>query len=258
MKQWDPSFYNSSSNLQYDVALSIIHAERIPTDAKILDVGCGSGKITHYLSQLTPSGDVKVIDLEEKMVAYAKAHNPSANSCYENIDVTHFTECSTYDYVFSFWTLSWIPPEKQADALRAISKSLKDNGVAILMYPLKHNIYAYVEILLSDEKWRHLQSTTKIKMRPFISCNDYKAILEKEIHTENHIEEKTILYPFTSIESFKKSITTWLTVIDELSSEKKEIFLNELVSRYMLGEGLKIPAMEISYLDIRIIGHNQD
>ena len=78
MKQWDPSFYNSSSNLQYDVALSIIHAERIPTDAKILDVGCGSGKITHYLSQLTPSGDVKGIDLDEKMVAYAKAHNASA------------------------------------------------------------------------------------------------------------------------------------------------------------------------------------
>lgn len=51
----------------------------IQKNAKILEIGCGPGNITHYLLKIRPDFNIIGIDVAPKMVELAKKNNPTAN-----------------------------------------------------------------------------------------------------------------------------------------------------------------------------------
>ena len=62
-------------NATYDIFCTSI---TMP-DAKILEIGCGPGNVTKYISGKCPQWDVLAIDAAENMVELAKQNNPSSN-----------------------------------------------------------------------------------------------------------------------------------------------------------------------------------
>ena len=71
---WDAATYDRSSQPQQAWATEVL--ERlvgIAPDATVLDVGCGTGRVTEALLAYAPRGRVLAIDASEEMVALARA-----------------------------------------------------------------------------------------------------------------------------------------------------------------------------------------
>lgn len=94
----------------------------------ILEIGCGPGNITKYLSAKRPDFYIEAIDVAPNMVELAKANNPTA----------HFTvmDCremgrlaSTYDAIIAGFCLPYLSKEDSAQLLRHCAGLLTKGGI---------------------------------------------------------------------------------------------------------------------------------
>ena len=95
-------------------------------DAKILDVGCGTGyPIAAYLSGC--GFHVTGIDISEKMIEKAKAQN-LPNTAFAVCDFLDFRADEPYDAIIAFDSIWHIAHEKQADIYSMAASLLKAGG----------------------------------------------------------------------------------------------------------------------------------
>jgi trans-aconitate 2-methyltransferase len=70
---WDARTYDQSSQPQQAWAADVLaRLQGIAPDATVLDVGCGTGRVTEALFALVPQGRVLAMDASEDMVALAR------------------------------------------------------------------------------------------------------------------------------------------------------------------------------------------
>jgi trans-aconitate 2-methyltransferase len=70
---WDARTYDRSSQPQQAWASEVLaRLDGIAGDATILDVGCGTGRVTELLLTLVPHGRVLAVDASDDMVALAR------------------------------------------------------------------------------------------------------------------------------------------------------------------------------------------
>jgi|TARA_B100002003_G_scaffold235156_1_gene249783 2-polyprenyl-3-methyl-5-hydroxy-6-metoxy-1,4-benzoquinol methylase len=105
-------------------------------NAKVLDVGCASGRESFYLA--SKGYDVKGVDYSKPMIEYAKKRvGKRKKISFDNVDVRYLKELGEYDYVISlFSVLSFIP--KFSDRRKSVVNmvnSLKPGGKLILDLP---------------------------------------------------------------------------------------------------------------------------
>src|SRR5919108_3482689 len=71
---WDARTYDDSSEPQQSWATDVLaRLEGIAPDATVLDVGCGTGRVTEALTALVPRGRVLALDASADMVALARS-----------------------------------------------------------------------------------------------------------------------------------------------------------------------------------------
>jgi trans-aconitate 2-methyltransferase len=70
---WDARTYDRSSEPQQSWAADVLaRLDGIAPDARVLDVGCGTGRVTELLLELVPRGRVLAVDASDEMVALAR------------------------------------------------------------------------------------------------------------------------------------------------------------------------------------------
>jgi trans-aconitate 2-methyltransferase len=71
---WDARTYDQTNEPQRAWASEVLRRlEGLPQDAVVLDVGCGTGRVTEALAALVPRGRVLAMDASPDMVALARA-----------------------------------------------------------------------------------------------------------------------------------------------------------------------------------------
>ena len=71
---WDARTYDATSAPQQQWAADVLgRLEGIAPDATILDVGCGTGRVTEQLLALAPRGRLLALDASAEMVELARA-----------------------------------------------------------------------------------------------------------------------------------------------------------------------------------------
>jgi trans-aconitate 2-methyltransferase len=140
--EWNAAEYARLSGLQAAMAEEVLALlrGRLRGDERVLDVGCGNGKVTREIAALVPRGSVVGVDASAKMVDFAKAASAdatavvatAANLSFEVMDARRLTFRDEFDLVVSFNALHWIAEEEQEFALRGIYAALKPDGVAQL------------------------------------------------------------------------------------------------------------------------------
>ena len=94
----------------------------LPAGAKVLDVGCGTGESTRFLSQFYPGIEVEGMDLSAGMLAVAKTMDTQSN--YFEGDVCSIPrENETYDLVITAFTFRNFPEREKSlqEMLRVLS-----------------------------------------------------------------------------------------------------------------------------------------
>jgi trans-aconitate methyltransferase len=135
MAEWDASEYNRQSSLQAALAEEQLNRLTLEGAERVLDVGCGDGKITAEIAARVPRGSVLGVDPSQNMIAFATGHFGPAtrpNLRFEVADVRRLTYREEFDRAVSFNALHWVP--EQGAALRSIRTALVAAGQALLRF----------------------------------------------------------------------------------------------------------------------------
>ena len=121
---WDAGTYDVSSEPQQAWASEVLaRAAGIAPDATVLDVGCGTGRVTEALVRLVPQGRVLALDASEDMVTLARRRLGDRAHVWCQ-DVLELELDEPVDAVFSTAALHWVTDHgrlwaRLARALRA-------------------------------------------------------------------------------------------------------------------------------------------
>jgi trans-aconitate 2-methyltransferase len=105
---WDARTYDQSSQPQQAWASEVLaRLEGIARDATVLDVGCGTGRVTEALLALVPRGRVLAMDASQDMVALARRRLGDRAEVWCQ-DVLDLDLDEPVDAIVSTATLHWV------------------------------------------------------------------------------------------------------------------------------------------------------
>jgi trans-aconitate 2-methyltransferase len=105
---WDAGTYDRSSEPQQAWAADVLkRLEPLARDATVLDVGCGTGRVTEALVALVPEGRVLALDASEDMVALAQRRLGDRAEVWCQ-DVLELDLDAAVDVVVSTAALHWV------------------------------------------------------------------------------------------------------------------------------------------------------
>jgi trans-aconitate 2-methyltransferase len=108
-KEWDASAYHTLSEPQFGWGLRVLERVSLGGTERVLDAGCGSGRVTAVLASRLAGGRVVGCDLSENMTrAAAKSLGSAAAAAVVCADLSMLPFRGVFDLVFSTATFHWI------------------------------------------------------------------------------------------------------------------------------------------------------
>src|SRR6476620_11808604 len=114
--EWNAAGYARISSLQEVMAHEALALLSLRGDERVLDVGCGQGRITAQIAARVTQGGVVGIDPSRSMIDYATAHFAAAaesNLRFAVADARALAFDNEFDLVVSFNALHWIPEQDE-------------------------------------------------------------------------------------------------------------------------------------------------
>ncbi len=107
---WDARTYDRASGPQQEWALAVLDrvAGRVPPGATVLDVGCGTGRVTEAVLDLVPGGRVLAVDASQAMVDLATERLAGRARVWRQ-DVLELVLDEPVDVIVSTATFHWVP-----------------------------------------------------------------------------------------------------------------------------------------------------
>jgi trans-aconitate 2-methyltransferase len=133
MTEWDAVGYARRSGLQGAMADEVFALLDLKGSERVLDIGCGDGRITAEIAARVPRGSVVGVDRSHDMISFASRHfRPEVrpNVRFEVADAGSLPFREEFDLVVSFNALHWLP--EQDTALRSIRAAMRFDGLAQL------------------------------------------------------------------------------------------------------------------------------
>lgn len=230
----NPTEYKRHSQLQYDFAHSMLKSTGIKETDKILDIGCGDGKITADIARMVPSGQVIGTDISSQMIHYAtREHTPatSGNLGFMIMDAETNVFRSQFNLVVSFCCLHWV--KNQLSALKGIKAALVENGKAVLLVPLRHEeLYTAIESVVESEEWRHY-FTGFNNPHVFFTKEKYSTLLDQAGLAPSLLEENTMSYSFRTQIEMEMFLKAWLPHILRIPSSRQDDFMRDIGNKFL-------------------------
>jgi trans-aconitate 2-methyltransferase len=105
---WDARAYDESSQPQQEWAADVLaRLHGIAPDATVLDVGCGTGRVTEALLEIVPRGRVLAIDASAEMVELARRRLGKRAEVWRE-DALELELSEPADAIVSTATLHWV------------------------------------------------------------------------------------------------------------------------------------------------------
>jgi trans-aconitate 2-methyltransferase len=256
MTEWDAADYARISALQKVMAEEVLGLLKLHGAERVLDVGCGDGKITAEIAARVPQGAVVGVDPSEKMIRYSQSHwgaNPASNMRFEVGDARRLPFHDEFDLVVSFNALHWIP--EQEEALASIRAAMKPGATAQLRF-VPHGPRKSLEHVIRETRepprWApHFAGFH----RPYLHLapEEYEELAEKVgLRVESvHVADKA--WDFHSRKGFfafaEVTFVEWTRVLTEAD---KAAFINDVLDRYAVIAG-EANTFKFYQMDVRLM-----
>lgn len=201
INDWNAEAYDSNlrfiSNLGKDV-LTLLQPQK---GEKIVDLGCGTGDLTHGIS--ITGADVLGIDASSEMIERARFKYPHIRFQIDNGQTFRLPE--KVDAVFSNAALHWMKPA--ATVVESISLALKQGGRFVAEFGGKGNVQLVIESIVTVMEEVYGINVSSRNPWYFPSVGEYASLVEKYGFTvifAQHFERPT---PLTDGEN---GINHWL------------------------------------------------
>ncbi len=106
-RDWDAETYDALSDPQFSWGMEVLERLELRGDERVLDAGCGSGRVTAELVKRLPGGQVLAVDGSGAMIAKAKERLGDSVG-YLMTDLSELEIAEPVDLIFSTATFHWI------------------------------------------------------------------------------------------------------------------------------------------------------
>jgi trans-aconitate 2-methyltransferase len=236
MTEWNARDYDQISALQKAMADESLASLTLEGGERVLDIGCGNGKITAEIAARLPRGSVLGVDPSSDMIAYASQHYAQANQAnlrFAVADVRQLPFRNEFDLVVSFNALHWV--QEQGLALRSIRAALKPAGRTLLRF-VSHgerlSLEAVIEQTRHSPRWTGYFTTYH---QPFIHLtpDDYATLAERNGLRVEKIDVTDKSWDFGSREGFTAFChTTFVEWTQHIPETEQAAFIAEVLDRY--------------------------
>ena len=190
----------------------------IKEGGKAVDLGCGTGRLVHLLTEL--GMDSSGVDLDKAMIEKAKKDFPALSFYHENM-VDFLSDDQVYDLILCFGnTLVHLNPEQMKQFLKRIKQRLAPNGYFIIQ------LLNYDKILkFKPEQLKTIHFENGKFTRHYTYYENTISFKTKLAFGEMVSEGETTLYPYTrsKLKSFFNHAELEFSFVTNLDDEKDDI-----------------------------------
>lgn len=235
--RWDAEQYARNSSAQFQWALELIGRLGLNGDERVLDIGCGDGKVTAELARRTPHGDVVGVDNSTDMIEKARAAFPPSavpHLSFRVMDARDLSFDREFDVAFSNAALHWI--KGHHDLLRGVARSLRPGGRLLFQMGGQGNgeeIFAVAREVVRESPWRSYFQGLEFPWG-FYGPEEYARWLRDAGLAVRRVE----LIPRDMRQKGRDGLlgwvrTTWMPYTERLPNELREQFLAAAADRYL-------------------------
>ncbi len=237
MYRWDPQDYHASSAPQQAWAEELIGKLGLQGAERVLDLGCGDGKVTAAIARRVPRGSVVGIDSSPEMIAFARTSFPGdqyGNLRFAVMDMRELAFDGEFDVVYSSAALHWV--REQERVLAGIRRALRPSGRALLQMGGRGNaahILAVLDHMVAEPAWREYFVNFPFPYT-FPDTAEYRTLLG---NTALHPRRVDII-PKEMVHRTREDCaawirTTWLPYLERLPEGLRERFIDEVIGHYI-------------------------
>jgi trans-aconitate 2-methyltransferase len=229
---FDGKKYQSASTHQEEWGLRLIQELGLTGKERILDLGCGDGRLTYRIAELVPEGFVIGIDSASGMIA-AATNWQRENLLFRRQDILDLSETEEYDVVFSNAALHWVHDHKRL--LTAVYRSLRPQGKARFNFAAEGNcshLIAVLQEVMADSQFKsHFDGFVWPWYMPGIAA--YRELVETLPFQETRVWEENADRYFPDVEAMTKwiDLPSLVPFLAYLPGEVGKAFRNEVVDR---------------------------
>ncbi len=222
MSDLDAKHYRKNSAFQFGVAQDAISLHTFLPHQKILDIGCGDGRLTAQLAEIVLEGAVHGIDPSPAMISLAK-ETTRENLSYSVASAESDHGLEAYDLITAFSCLHWVRESELA--FQKMREALVPGGrLLFVTYPKESPYYVMIHEVLQREKWRDY--ALKSDSFNMMSLADYQSFSSQfNVLHEECVDE---FAPYISLEDYKAYVRGWLGCLVDIPSPLDDEFLEEV------------------------------
>ena len=255
--KWNAADYAAHSAVQQTWARELIARLHLRGDERVLDVGCGDGKVTAEIARAVPRGAVVGIDASAEMIAFAQKtfpHSGVLNLTFHVCDArkispaTRFPRApasrrrsqvsglgnAAFDLIFSNAALHWVDDHQAF--LRGAASMLAPGGRLIVSCGGKGNAYDVFLALRPEMRLKRWRKFFRGLEKPyfFYSPADYEKWLPHfgfQTHRVSLAPKNAVYHGRDGFAAWLR--TTWLPYVQRVPGDLRAEFIAGVADRYL-------------------------
>ena len=234
---WDVPGYIRASAEQQNWGRELLDKLNLKGDEKVLDIGCGDGRLTAEIARRLPAGFALGVDNSGNMIAFARQRykaDAHPNLRFQVGDALSLPFRDEFDVVFSNAALHWV--RGHLPVLAGVQRSLKGGGRALLQMGGRGNAAEVLDVLgvmLKSERWRNYFAGF-IFPYGFYGPEEYEAWLPGAGLRPLRVELIPKDMKHDGGAGLARWIgSTWLPYVGRVPEERREELVADFVARYL-------------------------
>ncbi len=238
MTEWNASDYAHQSTLQQTMAEAQLAALTVAPNERVLDVGCGDGKVTAEIALRVPQGAVLGVDPSHDMIAFASQH--FAGEKWRNLrfavgDARELSFREEFTLVVSFNALHWV--HEQEKALQGIRAALKPGGRALLRFVPEGERKCLEDVIEDTRQSPRWAARFASFSRPYahFTLDEFRALAERSGLRVLSLQVEDFAWDFHTRAGFAAFChATFIAWTRRLPESDVPAFIDDVLDRYRL------------------------
>lgn len=202
---WSPQQYDKFKQQRSQPFYDLINLLQPVKDARVVDLGCGTGELTEELHRFLNAAHTRGIDNSEAMLAKAKAFE-STTLYFEKGDIETWRDDRGVDVVFSNAAFQWCSNHREL--FKRVTESLGPEGQLAVQMPMNQDYPTHVlaSQMIEEPKWSGRVKGARDSQNAMLRVDEYASLLFKL----GYKEQKVFLRVYDHILENREGVIEWV------------------------------------------------